>query len=113
MIEPHRLKTHGSISNTGVFEVFDRYGFKCIDITNEFPPINGIDVLICYTLNGGEIFYFVDNKEFYLRDTSQWCGFLNMSDEDTLYWAIKYGNTLPNYIEDFHGLDVYFGDVGV
>lgn len=51
--------------------------------------------------NAGEVFHTVQGK--YYSSTYNFCKAIGLSDEDTLLWTLKFGETLPRRKMESHG----------
>jgi hypothetical protein len=93
--------------------VFDEYGFPCGDIINHYPHIENEDAQIYMSSNSNRIFYSIGSWSMCGANTKIWCEKCNMSEENTLIWVIKYGDTLPKYKEDLEDIHMNLGDMGI
>ena len=88
----------------GAYRITKLYGIMCPDIIyyykKDWHRIDGpafIDLQVNY------VSFYIHGKNY--DSTKEFCNKAGMSDEDTLMWVLKYGDSLPYAIEDFYGAD--------
>lgn len=53
-----------------------------------------------HKISTGAVTWNLYNKRF--SNTTEYCQIANLSEEDTFFFTLTYGDTLPNHINDVH-----------
>lgn len=69
------------------------------ELKHIYPPFNRKDGIFLFwriaLSNVGEVFHTVGGR--YYQYTRNFCEAVGMTDEDTMIWVLKFGDTLPMY----------------
>ena len=91
------LSTRGFHHNNNIYSLPPKPTIK--DIRNMFPLWDHHDecIINLYHSNTIKFYHHEDPKHRFLF-TNSFCKALNMNNEETLFWNLKYGPTLPKYL---------------
>ena len=92
----HRYIQHYIVSDTIIpyFSKYEQEYNNYLGYNNNGPSL--------ITLNTGEVAWGKHEKEFF--NTEQYCKAYNLSDEDTFFFKITYGDNLPHHTDNLHPL---------
>lgn len=92
------LSLRGFLRNNNVYSKKPKPTIK--DVRDQFMLWEHHDKCAINLLPNSKIhFYHIEDPKHRFISTSLFCEAIGMSGEQTLVWALKYGNTLPKYLE--------------